>query len=49
MSNSKKNKLENSKSKEEMAREITREEIKRNRLIALGILIAEAAGIFIYI
>lgn len=49
VSNSKKTKLENSKSKEEMAREITREEIKRNRLIALGILIAAAAGIFIYI
>ena len=34
---------------EEAIQEITREEIKRNRLIALGILIAAAAGIFIYI
>ena len=48
MSNSKKNKSEALKS-EEAIQEITREEIKRNRLIALGILIAAAAGIFIYI
>lgn len=48
MSNSKKNKSEALKSKEAI-QEITREEIKRNRLIALGILIAAAAGIFIYI
>ena len=48
VSNSKKNKSEALKS-EEAIQEITREEIKRNRLIALGILIAAAAGIFIYI
>lgn len=48
VSNSKKNKSEALKS-EETIQEITREEIKRNRLIALGILIAAAAGIFIYI
>lgn len=48
VSNSKKNKSEALKSKEAI-QEITREEIKRNRLIALGILIAAAAGIFIYI
>ena len=44
VSNSKKNKSEALKS-EEAIQEITREEIKRNRLIALGILIAAAAGI----
>ena len=48
VSNSKKNKSEALKS-EEAIQEITREEIKRNRLIALGILIAAAAGIFIFI
>ena len=48
VSNSKKNKSEALKS-EEAIQEITREEIKRNRLIALGILIAAAASIFIYI
>lgn len=48
MSDSKMKKTEASKN-EEAARKLTREEIKRNRLIALGILIAVAAGIFIYI